>query len=275
VVLLHGFAGGAATWVANWRAIAAHANVHAVDMPGWARSERHKRSFDSAEDAIEYFVTGLDAWFNEMDFQSPVILAGHSFGGYIAARYTMQHPATVARLVMCDSWGVNRPKENAKKSLPFRFRLALKLFDAGNPLAVLRAAGPWGPTLLPRVRKDFAQRYGKIYDDPMVFYNYVFHCNADSHATGEAGFKACSGQTPASAKIPLCDVLVPSLPKDIPLRMVYGAQTWMDHAAGAAVCDAVNLAGGDAKITFVQHAAHQLMIDNVEGFNDAFIAALQ
>jgi pimeloyl-ACP methyl ester carboxylesterase len=107
-------------------------------------------------------------------------------------------PPNIVHLVLADPWGVP-PKY--KRVLPFKFRMLIKLFYKVSPLAILRCAGPWGPNLLPKVRPDFAERWDHL-PDPLIFYDYTYHSNAQTPATGELAFQACC-EGAAFAKVPL------------------------------------------------------------------------
>lgn len=76
------------------------------------------------------------------------ILLGHSFGGFLSASYCLRHSAVVKHLILVDPWGLpERPsQEDVYKQFPVPrwFRAALALSQPFNPLAALRAAGPWG-----------------------------------------------------------------------------------------------------------------------------------
>ena len=270
LVLLHGFAGGVGNWLPNWKDLIQYTNVYAVDMPGFARSERPKVTFKTADDAIEFMTDSVLAWMKEMGIEGKVDLCGHSFGGYISANFAMKYPTKIDHLVLADPWGM-QPAHDRK--LPFKFRVALKLFYAGNPLSVLRGAGPWGPTLLPKIRKDFADRWAPYIDDPNIFYDYTFHCNAHSNPVGERAFQACCVGT-AFAKYPLFETVPKSLDKSIPINIIYGSNTWMDKGTGHLLVDKLQEQGHTAGYSHVPNAGHQVMSDNAKDFSNQLLCAL-
>jgi len=276
VVLLHGFAGGLACWVQNWAAIAAVANVHAIDVPGFARSDRPTRDFRKPVEALDFFFGYLDRWFDEMNLSAtPVVLVGHSFGGYISARYAMARgPARVRHLVLADPWGVPKASEaDDPKHLPLKFRAVLKIFQSTNPLGVLRGSGPLGPKLLPKVRPDFAERWTML-KDPMVFYDYTFHCNAQYPPTGEIAFKACC-HGKVMAREPLQTLVPDELSRETMLTVMYGSHTWMRPEAGRDMVETVVCRGhANAEIHTIPEAGHQLNTDNAAAFNDRIVAAI-
>lgn len=293
ILLLHGFGGGLAMWVANFNFLVSElsknpnetSQVHAVDLPGFARSERHPMvKFETDRSAMDYMCGHLRNWFREISADRPmadgelprVELVGHSFGGYIAANYASRYPQLVHRVVLCDPWGVPSKPDDIEAHLARRHRMLVKLFYAGNPFSLLRGAGPFGPKLLPSVRKDFADRWEPIIGDANVFFDYVFHCNANPHPTGEQAFQACC-TGPVFAKTPL-EVIVPKIPPSVNIGLLYGAQTWMDKTAGFKMMEeARRLRGSQCQTTeaIVPNAGHQLNTDNVDGFNAALSAQLR
>jgi pimeloyl-ACP methyl ester carboxylesterase len=274
-VLLHGFAGGVGQWVPQWRSIRQFTNLYAIDLPGFGRSKRVRTSFKTESDAINYYVDQLDKWFDESGIKGPVNLVGHSFGGYIAAQYAVRRHARISKLVLADPWGVP-PKPSEQRQLPLKYRILLKLgFQWGNPLGLLRGLGPWGPTLLPKYRKDFAARWSGYHDNANVFYDYVYHSNANGHCTGEQAFAACADvDSGLYARLPLLKSIPDALPLETPMYLIYGDETWMDKAAGYALADMFLKRGGTTELISVPYAGHQVNVDNPEEFNRALLKVL-
>ena len=72
--------------------------VCVYDRAGYAWSEEGNRDLSPLGQ-----VDDLEALLSNADIQPPYILAGHSYGGYIARLYAQAHPDEVAGLVMIDS----------------------------------------------------------------------------------------------------------------------------------------------------------------------------
>jgi esterase len=97
VLLLHGFAGCAASWNPLASALAGYRHVLALDQRGhgdsqWADLEGY---------AIEDFVSDVSGFIEALGIQE-VTLIGHSMGGNVALAYTASHPEKVDRLVIVD-----------------------------------------------------------------------------------------------------------------------------------------------------------------------------
>jgi abhydrolase domain-containing protein 4 len=272
LVLLHGFAGGVGNWVPNWRELVKHTNVYAIDLPGFARSMREDLKFSSECVAIDYMMDCISSWVQQANLPPVFDIAGHSFGAYLAAQFAVKYPNMISRLVLADPWGVPKKPENIEKEYPFKWRMALKAFYVGNPLSILRASGPWGPGLLPKYRPDFAERWTPIVEDPNIFFDYTYHCNAHEVPTGERAFQACC-TGPAYARRPLIDTLL-ALPTSIKLAVIYGKHTWMDKKAGQQVVADFQNKGGPAHLALVSEAGHQVNSDNAKEFNEVLLQAL-
>ena len=115
---------------------------------GFAGSSRPTFSSNALEAESQY-VESIEKWRKKMGLQK-FILLGHSFGGFIAAAYALQHPDQVAHLILADPWGFPElwKDETSCLQLPFWAKgisyLLLNLLVPFNPLFGVRAAGPFG-----------------------------------------------------------------------------------------------------------------------------------
>lgn len=107
LVLVHGMASNMGFWRYNVPALAEHYRVIALDLPGYGRSGRradHAYTLTSYARAIDDLVAelGLD----------PITLVGQSMGGQIAMVTALQHPASIARLVLVNPAGIETFEPN-------------------------------------------------------------------------------------------------------------------------------------------------------------------
>lgn len=66
-------------------------------------------------------------------------------GGFLAAAYAIKYPQKVAHLILADPWGFPESDLSVKKlKIPFWIKVIASVLKPFNPLAGLRAAGPWG-----------------------------------------------------------------------------------------------------------------------------------
>ncbi|HEX6873644.1 MAG TPA: alpha/beta fold hydrolase [Micromonosporaceae bacterium] len=102
VVLLHGPAGYAAHWIRVIPGLAATNRVVAPDLPGHGASEADTGDLNAAR-MLEWLGQLI-----ERTCPTRPILVGHLLGGAIAARFAIEHPDRLARLVLVDTFGLAR-----------------------------------------------------------------------------------------------------------------------------------------------------------------------
>jgi pimeloyl-ACP methyl ester carboxylesterase len=69
----------------------------ALDLPGHGESLKPDEvEFYSADTFYQYF----QEWIEHFNLPEPPVLVGHSFGGYLCLRYTLEHPQSVSGLVL-------------------------------------------------------------------------------------------------------------------------------------------------------------------------------
>ncbi len=95
IVLLHGFVAQKEMWLQMARKIPEEYGIMAIDLPGHGKSERVSGVRYRAEDFVDAIEDALDR-LNLEDFH----LAGASFGGMVAVRYTLRHPDRVESLAL-------------------------------------------------------------------------------------------------------------------------------------------------------------------------------
>jgi 3-oxoadipate enol-lactonase len=132
VVLLHGLGGSAANWVEVAPLLLPHRRVLAIDLPGHGGSPAL-----SSPAGIDAFADAVAAAIDAAGYGA-VLVAGHSFGGHVAARLAFRHPELVrAALLVCPS-GISSRRRVAQNALAVTTRLrptrivrpfALKLAD--------------------------------------------------------------------------------------------------------------------------------------------------
>ncbi len=102
VVLVHGLGGRAQDWALVMPSLMRHGyRVYALDLLGFGQSQRPDVDYSIAlqTDILNRFV--------ESQNLSRFDLAGWSMGGWVALKFTLDHPQSVRRLVVFDSAGVD------------------------------------------------------------------------------------------------------------------------------------------------------------------------
>jgi pimeloyl-ACP methyl ester carboxylesterase len=115
VVLLHGTSASLHTWDGWVEALAPGRRVVRVDLPGFGLTGPAPDGDYRIERYVEFVTALLDALGIECG-----VLAGNSFGGWVAWETALAHPARVAALVLVDAAGYPLQSE----SVPIGFRIA-------------------------------------------------------------------------------------------------------------------------------------------------------
>ncbi|KPA84146.1 putative mitochondrial hypothetical protein [Leptomonas pyrrhocoris] len=274
LVLVHGFAGGVAGWAQNWRFFAEHFRVYAMDLPGFARSERRAHRATSVQTAMNFVCGYLERWFQRLRFGKPVIVLAHSFGCFVAAHYAMRcGPAEIKQLCLTEPWGMVRGDRNRVKKYPLLLQLMLTLFYHVSPLALLRAAGPGGPQLLRHTRPDFDAKWKSFLDNTDPLYDYLYHCNAQRSPVGETLFQACCHYD-VCAKEPLQDVLPFKLDKRIRVMLLFGGTSWLAPGEAMEMATVMRAKSFHVLVDTLPTAGHQVFTDDVDGFNEKVLDML-
>ncbi len=100
VILIHGLAASVGDWVdLSPDLVNAGYAVYALDLLGHGKSIKPK---DLKEYNIVRIFDHLDAWIQSLGLDSPLVLVGHSLGGYLAMEYALRYPERVRALVLVD-----------------------------------------------------------------------------------------------------------------------------------------------------------------------------
>jgi pimeloyl-ACP methyl ester carboxylesterase len=100
VILIHGMAASLRQWdYLMPQLVNAGFSAYALDLQGHGNSPKP----EGAEHYhIETLFNQLNFWIENLGLDQPVILIGHSFGGYLSLLYALRNPEKVQRLVLAD-----------------------------------------------------------------------------------------------------------------------------------------------------------------------------
>ncbi len=100
IILIHGVAASVGDWVDLSPALVnAGYAVYALDLLGHGKSIKPK---DLKEYNAARIFEHLESWIQSLRLDSPLILLGHSLGGYLAMEYALRYPEKVRALVLVD-----------------------------------------------------------------------------------------------------------------------------------------------------------------------------
>jgi pimeloyl-ACP methyl ester carboxylesterase len=104
LVMVHGYGASQGFFFRNFDALASRFRVIAIDQLGWGGSSRPDFTCKSTEETEAWFIDSFEEWRKAKNL-SNFILLGHSFGGYVAAKYALKHPEHIQHLILVGSAG--------------------------------------------------------------------------------------------------------------------------------------------------------------------------
>ncbi|CAG9804311.1 unnamed protein product [Chironomus riparius] len=266
LVMLHGLGAGTGLWVMNYDTISKNRPVYAIDLLGFARSSRP--TFDKDPQIIEMqFVKSIEEWRKEVNIDK-MILAGHSFGGFLASAYALKHPNRIHHLILADSWGYPPQPENVnqKYNIPFWVKGIAYLIQPLNPLWAVRAAGPFGHWVVEKTRPDIMKKFNSIVKDEKAISQYIYQCNAQS-PSGESAFHSLMSGF-GWAKNPMMN-RIHEMDESIPITLIYGSKSWVDNASGDIIKK--TRPNSYVKSYIINQAGHHVYADRPEEFNSIIV----
>src|SRR5580658_586455 len=125
VVLLHGYPLNHQIWAGQWTGLSELCRVVALDLPGYGLAEGAP-----VPDTLSGFAEAV--YSTVARFRGPVVLAGHSFGGYILLELIRTHPDVAEALVLADT----RSEGDSPEAREKRLALVRALEDPVHPFDV-------------------------------------------------------------------------------------------------------------------------------------------
>uniref|UniRef100_A0A0E0QTY2 1-acylglycerol-3-phosphate O-acyltransferase n=1 Tax=Oryza rufipogon TaxID=4529 RepID=A0A0E0QTY2_ORYRU len=197
LVMVHGYGASQGFFFRNFDALASRFRVIAIDQLGWGGSSRPDFTCKSTEETEAWFIDSFEEWRKAKNL-SNFILLGHSFGGYVAAKYALQHPEHVQHLILVGPAGFSSETEHSSEWLT-KFRATWKgmlvnhLWESNfTPQRIVRGLGPWGPGL---VQRYTSARFGShstgellTEQESTLLTDYIYHTLA-AKASGELCLK--------------------------------------------------------------------------------------
>ncbi|XP_028803005.1 probable 1-acylglycerol-3-phosphate O-acyltransferase [Neltuma alba] len=274
LVMVHGYGASQGFFFRNFDALASRFRVIAIDQLGWGGSSRPDFTCRSTEETEAWFIDSFEEWRKAKNLTN-FILLGHSFGGYVAAKYAIKHPEHVQHLILVGPAGFTSESE-AKSEWFTKFRATWKgavmnhLWESNfTPQKIVRGLGPWGPDI---VRKYTSARFGThstgealTEEESRLLTDYVYHTLA-AKASGELCLKYIFSFG-AFARMPL---LQSASEWKVPTTFIYGFQDWMSYTGAQEARKHMEV---PCEIIRVPQGGHFVFIDNPTGFHSAVFYA--
>ena len=130
IILIHGLGSSAEVWAALIPQLSKEYLVYAPDMPGFGKTPLAPEGTN-----ISTHVLYLERFLNALGYPRAT-LVGNSFGGWIAARFAVEHPERVERLYLLNSAGLRREgmripyaedRASARRSLEYTMGISLPI----------------------------------------------------------------------------------------------------------------------------------------------------
>lgn len=121
IVLVHGYGGSALVFFKLYKHFHENYHVIMIDLLGKGSSSRPYFLAETKEEAENFHLQALEKWRQKMGIEK-MTLIGHSFGGYICARYTISNPDKIEKLILWSPLGVENAPPNDTDSLRRSFR---------------------------------------------------------------------------------------------------------------------------------------------------------
>lgn len=242
IVVIHGFASGIATFVNMYKPLNKYCHVYAIDLIGFGRSSKPNFLFDSIY-AENLFVDSIEVWRIKQNLGS-IILCAHSFGAYIATKYSYKYPKFVKSLILLEPWGFYLPKNMIPKYNYINI-LNYKI----NPLYILKLCGPLALSLMYYICYNL---WNKTFIGIGVgdeIFKYLYHSNVQ--CTGDTGFILLL-KSFYFAKRP---IHINDIDFKIDITLIYGSNSWIDNRAGKY---AYNIRKKLTFIEIISNAGHQI-----------------
>ncbi len=110
-LILHGWGASADSWLEVQNILSKDFQVIVLDLPGFGRSDLPPKvwGLDDYKDFVFKFL-------EKMKLEN-IYLLGHSFGGSIAIKLSVDHPEKFVKVVLVDAAAIRRPKNIFKKAM--------------------------------------------------------------------------------------------------------------------------------------------------------------
>ncbi|CAA2974337.1 probable 1-acylglycerol-3-phosphate O-acyltransferase [Olea europaea var. sylvestris] len=274
LVMIHGYGASQGFFFRNFDVLAQHFKVIAIDQLGWGGSSRPDFTCKSTEETEAWFIDSFEEWRKAKNL-SNFILLGHSFGGYVAAKYALKYPEHIQHLILVGPAGFSSETEHMSEQLT-RFRstwkgaIANHLWESNfTPQKIIRGLGPFGPDL---VRKYTSARFGArsqghvlTEEESRLLTDYVYHTLA-AKSSGDLCLKYIFSFG-AFARMPL---LKSASEWKVPTTFVYGFQDWMNYECAQEARKQMKV---PCEIIRVPQGGHFVFIDNPAAFHSAVLYA--
>ena len=271
IVMIHGFMGSAMVFFKLFKHLSERYHVIMIDLLGMGASSRPEFLARTKVEAEDFYMQSIEKWRQKMGIER-MNLIGHSFGGYLATRYSLRYPSKVNKLILWSPHGCEpKPekydellRQRRRESCKFNCFIGMMLCIFRNelkPYILLRCCAKClGPCLIKRFIK---RRLSSLSDkEKAIIYRYFYQITMIQNSGEKAIFKLM--EQPILAFTPLFNDLEDLTSNNIDVSFVYGDLDWIDtDMSDTRISRKLIEAGYNVK--YVKDSDHHLYFDNPEG----------
>ena len=107
LVILHGFGGSSVMNYKILKKLSESYHVYCIDLLGMGLSSRPRFKCTTTRETIDFFIDSLEQWRISLGIDI-FIIAGHSFGGYMACQYSVKYTERVKKLYLISPVGFTK-----------------------------------------------------------------------------------------------------------------------------------------------------------------------
>ena len=291
IVLTHGYGSGLGFYWANYdHLVQQYDRVIAVDWLGMGGSSRPHRSKSpwispcpskqaglSPGRGVDFFIDTLEELRKKEDI-TDFVLAGHSLGGYLSARYALKYAADahVCGLVLISPVGVSSqplPESTIRHSdLSFGLKAISTAWKWNlTPQTLVRAMGPRGRDMVTNV---LLRRFGKTrwgVEEVKLIAEYLYHISV-AEGSGEYALNALLQPIASTSGVGVYarDPLTASLGAlKVPTLLQFGDHDWLYPKELPSYLKNWKSFGASIDVDVISRAGHHIYLDNPGGFHES------
>jgi len=275
LVMIHGYGASGVFFYKMFKQLSEHYKVYSIDLLGMGSSSRPEFTAKNVAEAEKFFVDSIEQWRIAMGFEK-IILAGHSFGGYMSSVYALQFPQHIIKLLLLSPVGLpKRPQgfslEEVINNQPSKTRKVLGRFVVWmwsknlTPFSALRVSSR---LIAPSLLKIYTRRrFKSIKGLELTALEKHIYQIAMRKGSGEYALNIIL-EPGAWAKEPLRTKLEAL---EVPVTFFYGEVDWMEPKSAIELLDILRV---PANVEIVSGAGHHLYFDNPADFTESIIRNL-